>query len=287
MLLIAGIIPRADLPLLEGRVERKGQFLNVQLHEIPSGQGTAAMISAALALTEYLEIDPPRVILAGDTGRGEGSRKIYEYLVDKVAELSPSVLALHYWMPNLELMHQLYEKLQLLDPAPVLIADAASMYAAKAAGLAAGFDVFTPDLSEIAFLADPEAVHPAYIDKHLFQSCDRSTVPDIINMAYKNNGAARYLLVKGKSDFIADKNGVLAVVDEPDVPELECIGGTGDTITGMCAALIAKGLDIKQALILSARANRLAGMVATATPASRIEEVIARIPEVFQNHLDI
>lgn len=287
MLLIAGIIPRADLPLLDGLVERKGEFLNVQFHDIPTGQGTAAMISAALALTEYLQIDPPRVILAGDTGRGEGSCRIYEYLIEKVTELSPAVLALHYWMPNLELMHQLYERLKLVDPAPVLIADAASMYAAKAAGLAAGFDVFTPDLSEIAFLADPEAIHPAYIDKHLFQSCETSTIPRIIEMAYKNNGAARYLLVKGKTDFIADKNGILAVVDRPDVPELECIGGTGDTITGMCAALIAKGLDIKQALTLSARANRLAGTAGSITPASRIEELIACLPEVFNHQLDI
>jgi NAD(P)H-hydrate repair Nnr-like enzyme with NAD(P)H-hydrate dehydratase domain len=168
-----------------------------------------------------------------------------------------------------------------------LIADAASMYAAKAAGLAGGFDVFTPDLSEIAFLADPEATHPAYIDKHLFESCDTATVPDMIEMAYKNKGAARYLLVKGKNDFIADNNGVLAVVDGPDVPELECIGGTGDTITGMCAALIAKGLDIKQALLLSAKANRLAGMADAITPASRIEEIIDRFPEVFKNYLDI
>lgn len=287
MLLIAGIIPDVDLPLLDCRVERNGQLLNVQRHDISAGQGTAAMVSAALSLTEYFQIDPPRAILAGDIGRGEGSRRIYEYLIENVVELSPAVLALHYWMPNLELMHQLYEKLKMVNPKPVLIADAASMYAAKAAGLAAGFDVFTPDLSEVAFLADPEAIHPAYIDKHLFQSCDSSTVPDIIQMAYKNNGAARYLLVKGKSDFIADENGVLAVIDEPDVPELECIGGTGDTITGMCAALIAKGLDIKQALVLSAKANRLAGKDGSITPASRIEEIIARFPKVFENYMDI
>ncbi len=287
MLLIAGIIPHGDVPLITGKVEKNGHFLSIQHYDIPTAQGTAAMISAALALTEYLQIEPPRVVLAGDTGRGEGSRRVYEYLIDNVMELSPDVLALHYWMPDLELMHQLYEKVQMLNPRPVLIADAASMYAAKAAGLAAGFDVFTPDLSEIAFLADPEAIHPAYIDKHLFQSCNSSTVPALIEKAYRSHGASKYLLVKGKSDFIADENGVMAVIDEPDVPELECIGGTGDTITGMCAGLISKGLDTKQALLLSARANRLAGMVDTTTPATSIEEIITRFPEVFKNHLDI
>jgi hypothetical protein len=55
----------------------------------------------------------------------------------------------------------------------------------------------------------------------------------------------------------------------------------------MCAALIAKGLDIKQALLLSAKANRLAGMADAITPASRIEEIIDRFPEVFKNYLDI
>jgi hypothetical protein len=112
MLLIAGIIPHAELPLIDGWAKKDGQFLNVQHHKIPTGQGTAAMISAALSLTEYLQIEPPRVILAGDIGRGEGSRRIYEYLIENVAEIGPAVLALHYWMPNLELMHQLYDQLQ-------------------------------------------------------------------------------------------------------------------------------------------------------------------------------
>lgn len=287
MLLIAGIIPDAALPTVYGKVERKGGLLNINDREIHTGQGTAAMISAALSLTKYLGTDPPRAVLAGDTGRGEGSQKVYEYLIEKLAELKPAVLALHYWMPNLELMHKLYKEVDKLKTRPVLIADAASMYAAKATGLAGGFDVFTPDLSEIAFLADPDAVHPAYIDKHLFESCDETSIPEYIEMAYKSGGASRYLLVKGKTDYIADKSGILAVVDEPDVPVLECIGGTGDTITGMCAALIYKGIDIKQALVLSARANRLAGKAKSINPASRIDEIIDRFPEVFAKHLEI
>ncbi len=287
MLLIAGIVPFAEVPLIMGSVERNGQFLSLAGHNIPCGQGTAALISAALAMTEYLQADPPRAVLAGDTGRGGGSFKVYEYLIEKLAELAPQVLVLHYWMPNLELMQQLYEAVKATNPAPVLIADAASMYAAKAVGLAAEFDVFTPDLSELAFLADAEAIHPAYIDKHLFQSADSTNMPDLIDMAYRNGGASKYLLVKGKKDYIVDRNRIIAVIDEPDVPELECIGGTGDTITGMCAALISTGMDIKQALILSARANRLAGMIESISPATRIGEITNRFPEVFKHHLHI
>ncbi|KUG02477.1 hypothetical protein ASZ90_020109 [hydrocarbon metagenome] len=287
MLLIAGIIPQADAPLIYGTAARQGSLLSIEGNDIPYGQGTAAMISAALAMTEYLQIDPPRVIIAGDIGRGNGSRLIYQYLIENLAEIKPGVLALHYWMPDLELMRDLYEQVQLLDPRPILIADAASMYAAKAVGLAPGFDVFTPDLSEIAFLADAEAIHPAYIDKHLFESCDVSSVPELITEAYRNQGAAKFLLVKGKSDHIADKNGIRSSIHGPDVPELECIGGTGDTITGMCAALIHSGLDIEFALELSAQANRLAGALKPTTPATRIEEIIARLPEVFRAKLNV
>ncbi len=286
MLLIAGIIPRADTPLIYGTAARQGSLLSIDGYDIPSGQGTAAMISAALAMTEYLQIDPPRVVIAGDIGRGNGSRLIYQYLIEHLAEISPRVLALHYWMPDLELMQELYEQVQLLNPRPMLIADAASMYAAKAVGLASGFDVFTPDLSEIAFLADAEAIHPAYIDKHLFESCDVNSIPELIAAAYRNQGAARFLLVKGESDFIADKNGILASIDGPDIPELECIGGTGDTITGMCAALIFSGMDIENALKLSAQTNREAGAINHTTPATRIEEIIARLPEVFRSKLN-
>lgn len=287
MLLIAGIIPQADMPLLYGVAAREGSMLRIDGYHIPSGQGTAAMISAALAVTEYLPIEPPRVVIAGDIGKGDGSRLIYEYLIEHLKEIRPQVLALHYWMPDLELMQQLYQQVQQLDRRPILIADAASMYAAKAVGLAPGFDVFTPDLSEIAFLADAQAIHPAYIDKHLFQSCDHTSIPELIAAAYQNNGAARFLLVKGQSDYIADANGVRSSIPGPDIPELECIGGTGDTITGMCAALISKGLDIEQALSLSAQANRLAGAIGLTTPATRIEEIIARLPEVFQTRLNL
>jgi NAD(P)H-hydrate repair Nnr-like enzyme with NAD(P)H-hydrate dehydratase domain len=285
MLIIAGIVPIKTLPLLEGRVMKERAFLRIGDYQIPATQGTAAMISAALAVSQYFQLESPRAVVAGDIGRGDGSRLIYQYLIQNLLQLKPRVLALHYCMPDLELMRQLYEQVKLLDPPPVLIADAASMYAAKAVGLASAFDVFTPDLSELAFLADKEEIHPAYIDKHLFESCDIKTVPEFIALAYENQGAARYLLVKGKADYIADKNGILSSIDGPDIPELECIGGTGDTITGMVAALIYKGLNIPDALKISAQANRLAGAIETTTPATRINEIIDRLPQVFKSSL--
>jgi NAD(P)H-hydrate repair Nnr-like enzyme with NAD(P)H-hydrate dehydratase domain len=287
MLIIAGIIPLPNFSLLDGQVQREGTELKLNEHQIPSTQGTAAMISAALAVSDHFRMVAPRAVIAGDIGRGDGSRLIYQYLIDHLPRLKPKVLALHYWMPDLELMHQLCEQVKALETRPVLIADAASMYAAKAVGLASEFDVFTPDLSEIAFLADAEAIHPAYIDKHLFETCDVRSIPELIAEAYKNQGAARYMLVKGESDFVANEEGILASIAGPDVPALECIGGTGDTITGMCAALIYKGLDISSALEISARANRLAGARGKTTPATRISEIIARLPEVFRREINL
>ena len=43
---------------------------------------------------------------------------------------------------------------------PVLIADAGFMYAAKMSGQSSKYDLFTPDVGELAFLADEEAPHP-------------------------------------------------------------------------------------------------------------------------------
>jgi ADP-dependent NAD(P)H-hydrate dehydratase / NAD(P)H-hydrate epimerase len=45
---------------------------------------------------------------------------------------------------------------------PILIADAGFMYAAKMSGQAACYDFFTPDVGELAFLADEMAPHPFY-----------------------------------------------------------------------------------------------------------------------------
>ena len=44
------------------------------------------------------------------------------------------------------------------------------------------------------------------------------------------------MLVKGAIDYIINNAGVVATITEPDVPELEAIGGTGETITGLVAA---------------------------------------------------
>ena len=284
MLLIAGTVPYADFPLVTGKVWLDDELLIVGRHNFPRTQGTGAMIGAALAVTGYLQQENPYVVLAGDTGQGKGSRAIYEHLIQTIDELSPDVLALHYWLPDMMLSRRLCNAIDKCRKRPLMIADAASMYSAKAAGLASRFDIFTPDSTEMAFLADPDATHPAYINKHLFDT-DVTRTPELVTAAYKNNDAAKFLLVKGSTDYIVRNGEILETVTEPNVPELEAIGGTGDMITGQVAAFTSAGLEPHQAAIISAKANRTAGKYAQATPATKVSEIIDRLPAVFEENL--
>ncbi len=285
-LLVAGTVPLQSLPLTlaEGKIE--DACLNLYGHRIPCTQGTGALISAAAVTLKYLGLKPPLALVAGDAGRGGGSRLIYEYLIERAAEISPEVLVLHYWLPDLILMKKLCEVVERLPKKPKLIADAASMYAAKAAGLASKFDLFTPDLAELAFLADPEAFHPAYINRHLIDiETGAPKVPSLISQAYEVKGAAKVLLVKGEADYVVKEGKILEMISEPDIPAMEAIGGTGDTLTGLVSAFIYAGLELHEAAVISAKANRTAGKFAQASPATRVWEIIEQFPLVFKQYL--
>ena len=242
-MLIAGTVPCKDVPLVTGVVEREGEFLLAGSSRIPASQGTGAMISAALAVTDYLKLEPPQVVLSGDIGGGQGSRDVFEYLIQNVARLAPDVLALHYCLPDMPLMRRLCRVVKECPKRPIMIADAGAMYAAKAAGLSGEFDVFTPDATELAFLADLEATHPAYIIRHLF-TAKAKKAPALAVRAYRYRNAARLLLVKGTTDYIIRDGDIMAEISMPDVPALEAIGGTGDTVTGLVAGFISAGLEL-------------------------------------------
>ena len=290
-MLICGTIPQEDFPLMMGAVKFSGKSLSfveagltVGDREILCLQGTTALIGAACVTAEYLGEEPPHALLVGDRGTGKGSRLLYEYLSKNLPALAPRVLVLHYILPVMGLMKKVCESAEKCRMKPIMIADASSMYAAKAAGLATRFDVFTPDACEMAFLADPDATHPAYISRHLFDS-DITQTPELAAKAYQNRSAARLLLVKGSVDYIVTEGKIVETITEPDIPELEAIGGTGDTITGMVAAFASAGLELQQAAILAARENRMAGRYAQAAPATRIWEIIAQFPAVFREYL--
>ena len=284
MMIVVGTVPIKDMPLTMGTVALDGDFLTVDGKRVSCTQGTGAMVTAALVTTSYLGLDAPYAMLVGDIGEGKGSRQLYQYLIDHVAELSPSVIALHYWLPDMSQTRQLCAAVDKCEKRPIMIADAASMYSAKGAGLAEAFDMFTPDATEIAFLADPEATHPAYIFKHLFET-DGSHTAELAKTAYANHGAAKLLLVKGVTDYIIKEGKVLATVTEPDVPTLEPVGGTGDTITGLVSAFTYAELELHEAAIIAAKVNRMAGKYAQVTPATKVTQIITQFPSVFKDYL--
>jgi len=61
------------------------------------------------------------------------------------------------------------------------------------------------------------------------------------------------------------------------------IGGTGDTLTGIVAALSAAGMDIREAALVASKVNRLAGVSAHPTPATQVAEIIRYIPEALRS----
>jgi len=162
---------------------------------------------------------------------------------------------------------------------PILVADAGYMYVAKMSGRSDAYDLFTPDVGELAFLADELAPHPFYTRGFLLHEENR--VSDLITRAYVHRNASKYLLVKGRKDYVANKNGVQAIIDSPLEEAMEAIGGTGDTLTGIVAALVATGIDIREAAITASKVNRLAGVYAHPTPATQVREIIHHIPKAL------
>ena len=281
MLLIAGTIPIEDLPLTIGQVRIEGDFLVVDGQRIPRTQGTGAMINAALMVTDFLKIEAPHALVVGDIGEGKGSRDMYQYLIDNIAELSPKVLTLHYCLPIMGLTKKLCQAVAKCAKRPIMIADAGAMYAAVAVGLSHDFDVFTPDPSEMSYLADPNASHPAYIRRHLF-GVDSTQTPELVASAYQNNRAPKFLMIKGRIDYVVRDGNIVATITEPCVPQLEPIGGTGDTITGLVSGFVYGGYEPDRAAIIASRTNRMAGQIAQPTPATKVKEIIDRFPEIFE-----
>lgn len=294
MLLVVGTVPIKDFPLTCGDVTLKNGCLLIGEKEISATQGTGAMLGAAFIVAEHLNKSRDRLksvpthplaVVAGDIGAGDGSKLIYDYLAKELPNLSPKVLVLHYILPIMGLARKVVEAAEKCKTRPLLVADAGGMYAAKAAGLAGKFDVFTPDAGEMAFLADAEATHPAYIKRFLFEA-DNERVPELAYQAYLNGDAAQVLLVKGSKDYVIKNGEVVAVVNEPNLPEMEAIGGTGDTITGLVASLIFAGFDSVKSAIIAAKANRLAAQMTNLSVKTKVGEVISCFSEVLEVHLD-
>lgn len=276
MLAIVGTVPDEAFPLTEGQVRLEKDTLVLQGRRIPVNRGTPALLAATIAAGDILGNPPPFAYLVGDIGTGRGSRQLYDYLTKHLPKAAFKVITFHYLQPDVDWHNQVLFAVEEMKPKPVLIADAGFMYVAKMSGQAEVYDLFTPDAGEIAFLADEEAPHPFYTRGFILYEENR--VPELITRAYEHDNAARCLLVKGKRDYIANRQGILATVDEPLVEALEPVGGTGDTLTGIVSAMADSGMRVEEAAVLAAKVNRLAGLYANPTPATQVIELIQHIP---------
>jgi hypothetical protein len=283
MLAVVGTIPATDFPLMEGEISLEDAAIVIGGRRTHLNRGTPALLGAALKTLEALEQPPLWAYLVGDIGLGDGSRRLYEHLARSLGDRDFHTLAFHYLQPDVDWHNRVLFAIEAMSQRPLLIADAGFMYVAKMSGQAGAYDLFTPDVGELAFLADEEAPHPFYTRGFILH--EDNWAPDLIARAYAHGNAARYLLVKGSTDYLANPAGILAVIDKPRHEALEAIGGTGDTLTGIVAALIATGFHLEEAAVLAARANRLAGSLADPTPATQVKEIIDQIPRALSEIL--
>jgi len=281
LLLLSGTLPFALDSLAVGQVDFDGRSLSVDRMRIPDKYmtiGATAMIAAASETSRALGTEAPSCVLAGDIGEGAGSRMVYRYLAEDAGALGPTTITVHYVLPLRDEFMEFVEMTDYWSKRPFLIADAGALLIAKATGTCRRFDLFTPDAGEIAFLADPNAGHPAYVKASLFE-VDTSRVPDLIEKAQAAGNAPQYLLVKGPVDFVAKDGKVVSSVAEPNLPFMEAIGGTGDTVTGMVSALIDGGIEPLRACLVALKANRFAGQLCKLTPETNVFEIIGHIRE--------
>ncbi len=283
MLCIAGTVPADDFPLVEGDIALSGDRLQIGALTIDVNRGTPALLAAAVKVAHVLDQPLPFAYLVGDTGSGKGSHRLYAHMTGQLSGTSFQTIVFHYLQPIVHRHARLLEAIMKRDQRPRLIADAGFMYMAKMSGEASAYDLFTPDVGELAFLADEEAPHPFYTRGFILHEDNR--IPDLIDRAYKNRNAARYLLVKGAQDCLADASGILETVDSPVEEALEAIGGTGDTLTGIVSVLIDAGMAIREAAVAAMRINRLAGSYARPTPATQILDIIRHIPRACREVL--
>lgn len=282
---IAGTLPNPDLPLLPVGMEGESAVAGGMLRlpdglAVPVERGSAALAATTLLTCRELGFAAPRLLLAGDSGSGAGSRAVYAWLERHLADLSPRGLTFHYLFPDLDWHNRVLMAARALPTPPIMAADAGFMYVAKMSGYADAYDLFTPDLGELAFLADEKAPHPFYTRGFLLAREDDA--PALLQRAVEHGNCAENMIIKGARDYIVEKGRITAVVDAPSVPAMECIGGTGDLVTGLVTAFLCGGAPMGEACTAAARVARLLAQRCAPTPGTSIGELIEHLPQTLR-----
>ncbi len=243
----------------------QSQTLNIE-------RGTEVLAATAYMVCEYLSTQKPKLLCACDYGDGEGSKQAYAYLVEHLQQITPKGLTFHYLFPDVDWHNKILISLDALTTKPILVADAGFMYVAKMSGYADKYDLFTPDVGEMSFLADELAPHPFYTRGFLLQN--DADVEGLLKRAKENNNTAANLIVKGHTDYIVSDGSITARISEPSVATMEAIGGTGDMVTGLATGLLSSGYSMQDACILAAKTNRIIAKMANPTPATSVSELL-------------
>lgn len=279
MIVLVGTIP-CKTGLYAGEADLKGDTLIVGGVSLPIERGTAAMAAACSQVCNFYGLKKPVCILGGDIADGKGTDLMFREVTSNIDKYAPEVLTLHYMFPKILYAEPFIQKIGSLKKRPQLIADAGGMYLMKTVNRSSMFDVFTPDAGELHFLADEFAPHPLYVRSELLNQ--NIPLESLISSAYKNKNTARTTIIKGAVDYIYADNSKIKELSEPNIPAMEAIGGTGDTITGMLSAFRyikdAQG-DFKALLI-----NRLIGKEINCNAATQIADFIKAIPGVLEKY---
>jgi hypothetical protein len=127
MLALIGTIPRLDLPVIQGEVFIRDGHVSIGEESFVLHRGFPAMAGAAAIVCMESGLPPPLAFTAGDIGLGDGSRKLYKYLRDRLSGLPAKVLTFHYLMPDVFWHDQVFWAIEERLVRPILIADAGFM----------------------------------------------------------------------------------------------------------------------------------------------------------------
>lgn len=294
MWLIAGTVPENGFPFYTGGIWEDSKVEGDMLvlpngKKLPVARGATALAATAIMASQALGKPVPRLLLVGDCGTGKGSDEAYTWLSENLPSIAEKAglegLTFHYFYPDLDGHNRVFMALEDLKPKPMLVADAGFMYVAKMSGYATSYDLFAPDIGELAFLADEMAPHPFYTRGFLL--AEEEDVPELLKRARSHDNCPFNMIVKGKTDYILCNGELYAKVSEPSVEAMECIGGTGDIVTGFATAFLAAGYPICKSALQAARAARYLALFCNPNPETQAAELIDNIGKMLRQNMEL
>ena len=279
VIVLVGTVPyKTDVYTGIARIDE--DYLYIEKTRFNIERGTAAMAASCAQICRFYGLPMPLCIFGGDISDGKGTELMFQNLNLDIVKYNSEIVTLHYMFPKIAYGEPFVTKINSLPRKPQLVADAGGMYLMKTIKQSQFFDVFTPDEGELLFLADEYASHPLYVRSELINKI--TDKDSLVQSAYRNGNTAKTIIVKGKTDYIYREGIRVKEYKGPDIPAMEAIGGTGDTITGMLTGLRfgKEGDPDYKALVI----NRLIGKHIKCTPATQIKEFITAIPIVLEDY---